>query len=548
MRPIIPSVICFFVIYAAALGVYDVALGGAPAGAGLTWHLWRFAGAGCLAASVVELVMLGVWAWQKFLGKSTAGGVPLHLSDEDRRMLRESPPKLAMLMPAHNEASTEDDRAALIDRLYEILLKTPAYSTFFLLADSPVSQRTNEQYVIAEVKRRLRETGHGEFENRLVLEEYRDKPPSWRHKCGSLLRWLEKYANAYEYMFILDADSSLADEDPNRPETCDVVERMAVAMQRDANLALVQASIEVRDCQTWWGWIQSINARVGANYYFPIFAYLYGRTSPCYGHNCLLRVSDFVEHLQNTLLYTSHDHVDAADLAAAGRGCVLSTAVTTLEQAEESLPMWIKRECRWSRGNGQWIVYLLKKPWLPLGVIVYLTLGILQYLWALLASVLLISAVVLIHKGQPLVSDGDAAAVRIIIGLVILTLFLPKLAATKRLTDFLVSLFVSTLLGPTLMMFQGIAFLLGAFGSKWIPRGARSSTFDIAEMMRITGTFIPSTMLGLLLWELIRPFVHLQVGDLLICTTIFAMIISPITALFLSWPWKERMAIAYLSA
>jgi len=62
-------------------------------------------------------------------------------------------------------------------------------------------------------------------------------------------------------------------------------------------------------------------------------------------------------------------------------------------------------------------------------------------------------------------------------------------------------------------------------------------------MMRISGTFLPATMLGLLLWELIRPFVHLQVGDLLICTTIFAMILSPITGLILSWPWKEKMAI-----
>ncbi|HEV8290989.1 MAG TPA: hypothetical protein VGP94_03675, partial [Tepidisphaeraceae bacterium] len=226
-----------------------------------------------------------------------------------------------------------------------------------------------------------------------------------------------------------------------------------------------------------------------------------------------------------------------------GRGCVLSTAVTTLEQAEESLPMWIKRECRWSRGNGQWIVYLLKKPWLPLGVIVYLTLGILQYLWALLASVLLISTVVLIHRGQPLVANADSLAARLVIGLVVVTLFLPKLAATRRLVDFLVSLFVSTLLGPTLMMFQGIAFLLGAFGSKWIPRGARSNNFDLTEMMRISGTFIPSTVLGLLLWELIRPFVHMQVVDLLICTTIFAMILSPITGLILSWPWRERMPV-----
>jgi len=182
MRPVIPAVILFAVIYAAVLGIYDVALGGAPAGAGLTWHLWRFAGAGCLAASVVELVMLGIWAWQRFLGKSTSGGVPLRLSDEDRRLLSQSPPKLAILMPAHNEASTPEDREALIDRLYEILLKTPAYSVFFLLADSPVSQQENEKHVISAVNKRLRENGYAAFESRLVRAEYRDKPPSWRHK------------------------------------------------------------------------------------------------------------------------------------------------------------------------------------------------------------------------------------------------------------------------------------------------------------------------------------------------------------------------------
>ena len=39
----------------------------------------------------------------------------------------------------------------------------------------------------------LRAGGREYDGHRIVLEEYRDKPQSWRHKCGSLLMWLRRY-------------------------------------------------------------------------------------------------------------------------------------------------------------------------------------------------------------------------------------------------------------------------------------------------------------------------------------------------------------------
>jgi hypothetical protein len=517
--------------------------GAAPAGAVVAWHVWYASAAVCLAATALEFVACGAWASVRLAPASaTASGVLLRLAPEDRLGLIRQRPRIALLMPAHNEASTEEDRESLADRIHDTLLRTPSYATFFLLADSPPPQRDNELAVIRRVTHRLRAAGRGYYADRLVLEEYRGKPLPWRHKCGSLLMWLERYGDRYEYLFVLDADSSLPEPDPRCPETCDPLERMVVAMRRDPGLALVQASIRVGSYRSLWGWIQRINARIGSDYYFPAFACVYGRASPCYGHNCLFRVSDFAAHLKNTLSYTSHDHVDAADLAAAGRGCVLTDAVVTCEEPEDTLPGWLKRECRWSRGNGQWLVYLLRKRSLPAAVAVYLGLGIMQYVWALLSFLLLVSAAVLVHEGVPMVSRPDGLPSHLLIGVVVLTLLLPKLLATRTLTQFVFSVVSSVLLGPTLCLFQGVSFVMGAFGSKWVPRGARATGFDLGQATRISATFFPAMILGLCLWGLVRDDVMSgpSGGGLLIVVTAAGMILSPLSGLLLSLPIPRR--------
>lgn len=539
MRPLSWAMLLFAVVYGGCLVLHAMAAGAAPAGAGVAWYVWHTAGAICLSATTVDIVVLAVWVWLRKCGRAaTSGGVPLRLMPSDRAALIRERPRVALLMPAHNEAANEDDRDALADRIFDAVVRTPSYATFFLLADSPASQRENELSVVQSVKRRLRGAGREYDDERVVLEEYRDKPPHWRHKCGSLLMWLRRYRDRYGFMFILDADSSLPAPDPQKPETCDPLERMLVAMDRDPDLALIQASIEMGDYRTPWGWLQAVNTRVGANYYFRVFSYVYGRAAPCYGHNCLFRVSDFARHVRNTLLYTSHDHVDSSDLAAAGRGCVLTDAVVTYEEPEDTLPGWLKRECRWSRGNGQWLVYLLRKRSIPAGVAVYLGLGIMQYVWALLAGALLISSAVLIHQSVPMIPQPDSLPSRLLVGVVLLALLVPKIVATPTLPQFLAGIGSSVVLGPTLTLFQGACFLLGAFGSKWIPRGARSSGFDLVHATRITATFFPAMILGLCLWGLIRDDVLSNPvgGRLLITVMVAGMILSPLTGLLMSRP------------
>src|SRR5438105_889726 len=118
MRPLTAAVVLFVIFYAISLGLYDAALGAAPANAGMAWHVWRFVGAGCLSSTIVELVMLTTWLWQTITRRSAAGGVPLRLRPRERWVLDQTRPTVAMLMPAHKEASTPEDRDALAIRIY----------------------------------------------------------------------------------------------------------------------------------------------------------------------------------------------------------------------------------------------------------------------------------------------------------------------------------------------------------------------------------------------------------------------------------------------
>ena len=538
MKPLACGIWLFAGVYGGCLALHAAALVPGHAGGGAAWFVWYAAGAVCLAATALELVVWLLWCWLKKSGTETSAGVPLRLTPIDRvTLLRERIP-VALLMPAHNEATTEPDREALAGRIHDTILRTPSYCTFFLLADSPHSQRDNEREVVRRVKRRLREGGREYEADRLVLEEYRTKPPALRHKCGSLLIWVGRYGRRFEHMFVLDADSSLPAPDPRRPETCEVVERMALAMRADRGLALVQAPICIREATTLWGRIQEINSLVGAGYYLPVFSWLYGRCAPCYGHNCLIRVRDFARYARNTLHYTSHDHVDSADLAAAGRACVMTNAVVTYEEPEQTLPGWLKRECRWSRGNGQWLVYLFRKRRLPAGAAVYLLLGVMQYVWALLATLLLVSGAALVYGGTPLVPRADAPAARLLLAAVVAALLVPKLVATRGLPQFLAGAASSVFLGPTLTLFQGIGFLLGAFGSGWVPRGARAAGRGAGAMVRTSATFFPAMLLGLFLWSLLTAESLSTFGGGMMAAMAVGMILSPVLALVLSWPLR----------
>ncbi len=534
------AMIVFGTVYFGLLTVFVFAV--SVESPGLAWWVWLLCGIGALSATAAELTLLLFWLGLRVTGVLHKDPyVPAKLAAEDRRELAQNPPTVAMLMPAHREVTTPEDAEAFTQRIVEMLCRTPRYAEIFLLFDSPREQHQNELAVVEKIKANLRQLGRPADVSRVHMETYRDKPKRMKNKPGSIEMWLTRYAQKYEYMFVLDADSSLLEEDPSRPETCDALERLVLTLRRHPDIAMVQAAIRVHTDRTLWGWFQTVGARMASRYHGPLYKWLLEGTVPSYGHNVLFRVSDFSQCVGNTLEYLSHDFLDAADLQTAGRKCIHTYTVLTGEVGEASMLGYITRDLRWARGNAQWANYWLTKPGLPLGARIYLGIGILCYVWPLLASLLVIASVFLLSAEVPLISSDHPWSVQLLLGLVSASLVMPKALASRSIGEFYGSVLIGMLITPSLMLWQGVLFLLGAFGTKWTMRGSRTAKLDFEHAKGILRLFFPVSLLGLVLWMLCREGLGADsFGQVLISTHLLLLIASPAIALILSYPLPDR--------
>jgi len=504
---------------------------------GPAWYLWLTCGALCLTATAMELTLIVVWAGLTLARKLTHDPyVTLRLSEEDRQRLDERAPLVAMLVPAHREVSHPDDAEAFVARLVDMLLKTPRYAHLFLLFDSPVSEHENELRAVNQMKEQLIAAGHPEACERIFMETYRDKPRHMKNKPGSIHLWQQRYADQYTYIFMLDADSSLLPEDPDRPETCDALERLVLTLEDHPDLAMVQSAIQVNTEPTLWGWFQCAGVGMASKYHGQLLKWILEGTVPSYGHNNLFRVSDFTRHVSNTLSYLSHDFLDAADLETAGRRCVQTYHVLTREEGESSLLGFLMRDMRWARGNAQWSNYLLTKRGLPLGPKIFLGIGILCYVWPLLASVLLVASVFLIREGTQLVSADGQLFAQLLLSLVLISLIVPKALGSKTPAIFYGAIVGGWLMAPAVMLVQGVLFILGAFGTKWTIRGSRSSRMDFDHVAGIVQLFAPVSILGCLLWLCLSGITDGGLGEWLLRVHVALLIISPLLGVVFSCP------------
>ena len=533
------TMIVFGTVYLGLLAVFMLAV--SVENTSFTWWLWMLCGVGALSATATELTLLLFWLGLRLTGILHQDPyVAAKLSDEDRRELAQKSPAVAMLMPAHREVTTPEDAEAFAKRITEMLCRTPRYAELFLLFDSPKDQHSNELAVVEKIEASLRQLGRHADLSRIHMETYRDKPKKMKNKPGSIDMWLARYADKYQYMFVLDADSSLLEADPSRPETCDPLERLVLCLERHPEVAMVQSAIQVHTDRTLWGWFQSVGARMASRYHGLLYKWLLEGTVPSYGHNILFRASDFSKHVANTLEYLSHDFLDAADLQTAGRKCIHTYAVLTGEEGESSLLGYLKRYLRGARGNAQWLNDWITKPGLPLGARIYLGIGILCYVWPLLASLLLAASVFLLSAEVPLIRSDYSWPVHLLLGLVLASLILPKALASRSLGEFNGSLLIGMLMTPSLMLLQGLLFLLGAFGTKWTMRGSRTAKLDFEHAMGILRLFFPVSALGLVLWVFCLAGSDADgFGRLLISVHLMMLIASPLIALMLSYPLPD---------
>ena len=526
----------FSFVYVALLVLLAFSVG--DGNTGIVWGTWILCGAVVLSSTALELTLLVFWLNRQGRGMlSREPYVPETITNAAREALVERSPAVAILMPAHREVTTPEDAAAFAARIVNIVRRTPQYSTLFLLFDSPEEQHENEVAVVEVIRSRLRRIGWNTDAARVRMETYRHKPLALKNKPGSIEMWLERYGGQFEYMFVLDADSSMVEEDPSRPATRDVLARLVLAMDRHPELAMIQTAIDVHTEPTLWGWVQRVGVRMASRYHGRLFQWLLEGTVPSYGHSVLFRVSDFVNHVKNTLEYLSHDFLDAADLATAGRKCVQTYAAVTCEEGEASLLGYLKRDLRWARGNAQWANYWWTKPRLPLGPRIYLAVGILCYVWPLLASVVFVTSVFLAGAGVTLFSASHGWALQLLLSCVFVSLVVPKALAAGSLVEFGGSLLIGIAGSPAVMTLQGFLFLIGAFGTKWTLRGTRSAKLDFDHFRAILRLFLPVSLLGLFLWVFfLDGMTSRNFGAVFIRVHLMLMVVSPLLALILSCP------------
>lgn len=509
---------------------------------GPLWNIWLICTLGCLTGTAMELTFVLLWAWLSVTDQLHRDPyVPLQITAHQRRDLDEMSVKVAMLMPAHREVTTPGDAEAFIERAVQLICRSPAYVDLFFLFDSPCEEQEHEREVIVQIKSQLQNIGRASDACRVRAETYRHKPPQLKNKPGSIKMWLDRYDNQYDYMIVLDADSSLLEPDPSRPATCDCIERMVWAMQQHPQLAMIQAAILVQTDPTAWGWFQTAGVGMATRYHGLLMQWLLEGQAPSYGHNNIFRITDFVHHVRNTLEYLSHDFLDASDLAAAGRTCIQTHHVLTGEQGEPSLLSFVVRDLRWSRGNAQWINYWMTKARLPLGPRIYIAIGILSYVWPLLASVLLIASALLLNADVPLIDATRPWAVGGLLGLVLASLLLPKALAASTIAQFNGVMLIGLLMTPSLMMIQGILFLLGAFGKKWTLRAPRTAQMNGEHARGVVTVFAPVCLVGLFVWTfLLNGLADNRLGEFLIRLHVLLLVASPLLAVAFSWPLPVR--------
>lgn len=473
-----------------------------------------------------EALVLVLAIYTRCRGLTPYDPVKISLSEDERVAVDKIAHKLAILIPANHEVANRASQRQFEANLEEIIRQTPGASSVFVLFDSSQTQAENERNAIQAVRERLRASGDS---HRLYFEEDRNRPRELKTKPGNLDAWFRKYRGRFEYAMVLDADSSLRPADPADQAGSNVVWRLLQAMEHgNPQPAMIQTVIRIRHPQTYLGWMQCEESNAGATHSL-IWALVLGKHAACYGHNFICRAELYQQHLR--LDYLSHDMIESASLSAADQACYFTNQAVTFEAPEEPLMSWLKRDRRWSRGNTQWLVYLLRKD-LPWQAALFLVLGIGEYVTQLAGCWFLLLSVMALNQGIPLFAGNEIVAG----GLFLSVLFLPvaiRWFSNYPMRKVFFSLALRFLIGSGLMWIRALYFLTGPVSNQWIARGPRQESRRW-ERLETAACMLPPALIGMvLLWKTLESGC-LSFGSVLVLFTLGTMVLSPLTAVVLS--------------
>jgi len=260
----------------------------------------------------------------------------LILPEEKFHSVKESRAKAAVIWCLKNERDGICERVA-----YAVSGNRDQNIDFWILSDSDAAFEDPEREVFAEVSRR---TG--------VPIYYRRREKRIERKQGNIKEWLWEHRTVYRYFFVCDADSIIP------PGT---VLRLIEKAEHPENktVAIFQASIDITHAKTLFARLQAAGQAIAQRFYFPAQQRIFGK-AVCFGHNCLIRVDDFLRiKLPEGVL--SHDIWETALLDRLGKRTVFCGEVATFDEAPSNYLELRRRDRRWAKGTfGAWPLLFLK--------------------------------------------------------------------------------------------------------------------------------------------------------------------------------------------
>ncbi|MFH1572409.1 MAG: glucans biosynthesis glucosyltransferase MdoH [Acidobacteriota bacterium] len=352
---------------------------------------------------------------------------------------------------------------------------------------------------------------------------YRHRAENVEKKSGNIRDFCERWGAGYQYMIILDADSTMAGW---------TILEMIRRMEACPNVAILQVPPVCVNRHTVFARMQQFVAGVYGRTFVSGYA-LWAQTESTYwGHNAILRLPEFIRYCGLPRLpgpkpfggeILSHDFVEAAYMTKAGLEVrVAADLGGSYEECPTTISEFAKRSRRWCQGNLQHLrlilldgFHLVSRAHFGMGAM------------ACLSSVLWLCFMVLAVFGG---LRGSTRYAPMLLSLIIGMLFLPKLwsylallpdrnrlrahgGAASAAKSVLIEAALSFMLAPILMLYN-TAFVVAILSGKTIDWGSQRRDDAATSWAEAIRTYGPHTAIGLVvaflaIWLIPAAFVWL---------------------------------------
>jgi membrane glycosyltransferase len=252
--------------------------------------------------------------------------------------------RTAMLMPIyHEDAEAAVGRLARIERSLAALGAQRNFD-LFVLSDSRRDDVAEAEWTAFSA---LRDTAE-------CPVYYRRRAENHERKVGNLADWVRRFGSAYEYMVVLDADSSMSGA---------TLLKLVDAMERHPGVGLIQTTPTIVGGSTLFSRVSQFAVKLYGRVAGAGLAWWCGSEATYWGHNAIIRTEAFAASAGLPKLkgpkpfgghVLSHDVIEAALLRRNGWAVHIAADLPdSSEETPPSLADFMVRERRWAQGNLQ---------------------------------------------------------------------------------------------------------------------------------------------------------------------------------------------------